>query len=51
MDGLEEADVAKTNATEKKRKQREEDAKADQEELDNWRKQEDEKFEQNLEKN
>ena len=52
MDGLDDGlGDQKTTAAEKKRKQREEDAKADKEELEKWRKQEDEKFEENLEKN
>ena len=51
MDALNDEGDAKTTAADKKKKQREEDAKADAEELDAWRKKEDEKFEENLEKN
>lgn len=53
MDGLDDinADKSTSTSSDKKRKQREEDAKKSQQELDEWRKQEDKKFEKNLENN
>jgi hypothetical protein len=49
MDGLETIGDNKTTAADKKRKLRDAEAKVQQEELDDWRKAEDEKFENNLE--
>lgn len=51
MDGLDDVEDRVETAQEKKKKLREIEAKAEAEENDNWRKQEDQKFEDALEKN
>ena len=51
MDGLDDLGNGKLAAEDKKKKQREEDAKARKAELDNWREIEDAKFEKALEDN
>jgi len=51
MDGLDDVEDRVETAQEKKKKLREIEAKAEAEENDNWRQQEDQKFEDALEKN